>query len=347
VGRGHGLAGAPEGLHYLSLYGDSLALPTPEAAARAREGRSAAHGGLGAWLEAAAVWGRRWGIENRLTLRGATGLERLALRARRVRAQAVGIDSLTLGAMGAALSDPTGWNRLLAALEGLGVPLIVLDHLGKDGDAGAVGSFLKEARFRSVLTLRREAPGVLRVEHTKANFGPAVPSFRVRDVHGTDDAGRPVVTFTRAAEGAGDGPRPGSPASPESPHDPTPRGAPLRPRRPVPRPLPAPRPALRVLPPAGAQGPQGLQGPPESPPAHGERRVHQRIDAEVLAAVRAGTPADRAALAAALPYAEKTCANSLSRLRKAGILPRPDVAPMANVGATGATAGGAAGGVTG
>jgi hypothetical protein len=258
-----------------------------------------------------------------------------------VRAQAVGIDSLTLGAMGAALSDPTGWNRLLAALEGLGVPLIVLDHLGKDGDAGAVGSFLKEARFRSVLTLRREAPGVLRVEHPKANFGPAVPSFRVRDAHGTGDSGRPVVTFTRAATAGGDGPRPDSPdspGSPESPPDPTPRGAPPRPGRPGPRPLLAPRPALRVLPPAGVQGLQGLQRSPESPPPRGERRVHQRIDAEVLAAVRAGAPADKAALGARLAYSPKTVANSLSRLRKAGALPRPEPRPAGHVvGAEGVT----------
>jgi hypothetical protein len=296
VARGHGLPHVPKGLHYLNLYGDSLAVPDPAAPVKDEP----------SLLLTGARFLRALGVE---ATYGATGMERVALRARRVRADAVCIDSLTLGSIGSALSDTNGWNRELSALEGLGVPIVVIDHLGKNAGAGAAGSFLKEARFRSVVTLTRERGGALKVEHTKSNFGAAVPTFRVVDDFTPDPSGAPRIAYRLAAGN----PAPVANATPgvRAPGAGNPAPVAFASARPAPAPLP--RPVLRLVPPAVA--PIGDTG---------ELRGHAAVDAKVLAAVRQrGGDVDKAALAEATGYAPKTVANALARLRKAQLLPRP------------------------
>jgi hypothetical protein len=314
LAAGRGLPGVPAGLHYLDLSGETLRIPTAEEAARLRELRRAAFGGLGAWLEVAAVWGRRWGIEHPLTLWGATAQERIVLRARRVGAQAVLVDSLTLGG-GTHGGDDAGWQRLLKAMQQWGVPVIVLDHTSETGHRGMVGNWVKEGLVRSVLEVERdEATGDLTVTHSKANFAAAATAFRIRPGFRRDATGRVVaVAFTRLPAGL-----PPAPHRAELP----PGGAPSAPapaRRPGPRALP-----VRHASPAGPGKPALRVVPSGS--ATGTLPAHDRIDAEIMAAVREGTPADKVALAAAVGYAPKTVANSLSRLRKVGVLPRPETA---------------------
>lgn len=96
---------------------------------------------------------------------------------RRAGAGLVLIDSLTIGAFDVAASDQNGWNRVYTFLETLGVPVVAIDHLDKAG-RGAFGSFMKQAKVRSCLRLSRVGDGI-RVEHTKSNFGPRVPTFTV------------------------------------------------------------------------------------------------------------------------------------------------------------------------
>jgi hypothetical protein len=336
LAAGRGLPGVPVGLHYLDLSGETLRVPTAEEAARQRELRRAAFGGLGTWLEVAAVWGRRWGVEHPLTLRGATAQERIVLRARRVGAQAVLVDSLTLGG-GTHGGDDAGWGRLLKAMQQWGVPVVVLDHTSETGHRGMVGNWVKEGLVRSVLEVERDAAtGDLTVTHSKANFAAAAATFRVGPGFRRDAAGRVVaVTFARLPAGL-----PPTIRGAELPPGTTPSASPPA-RRPRPRPLPVRhashaaqagqgRPALRVVPSATAAATAATAG---TLPAH------DRIDAEVLAAVRGGSPVDKATLAAAVGYAPKTVANSLARLRKAGALPRPAPRPVGDVGDAGGAGG--------
>jgi hypothetical protein len=297
----------------MDLSGEVLRVPTPEEAQRAREQRRALWWGLGGWLELLAVWLRRRGVENALSLWGATTEERIRLRAHTVEAQAILVDSLTLGG-GIANGDDDGWRRLLKSMEWWNAPVIVLDHSTETGKLTMLGSFAKEGLVRSVLKLERRGKGRLLVTMEKSNFGPEVDPFEVADAFHKDAAGRVVaVTFTRViAEeinsvyfSAGLSPTPGSPPPPR----------PLPPVTPPPSPpLPTGRPALRVV-------------RPETPDTmSGDLRGHAAVDARVLAAVaRHGT--DRRAIAAELGYLPKSVSNSLSRLRKAGALPRAEDAP--------------------
>jgi hypothetical protein len=200
LARGRGLPEVPAGWHYLDLSGEVLHVPTLEEAARARKRRQEAFGGLGAWLDALAVWGRALGVENRLTRWGATTQERIVLRARRVGAQAILVDSLSLGG-GTAAGDHDGWLRLLNGMQFWGVPVVTLDHTSETGHRGMQGSWVKEGLVRSVLELERdEATGELVVTHSKANFGEQQCRFRVRATFHREPRGRVVaVTFARLA----------------------------------------------------------------------------------------------------------------------------------------------------
>jgi hypothetical protein len=106
------------------------------------------------------------------------GLAIVAREARRTRAQLIVFDSLTLGSGGASLSDQNAWNRILMGMEAWGVPVVCIDHMGKDAAKGAVGSFMKQARVRSMLTFSLLS-GRIKVEHVKSNFGPLQSPFLV------------------------------------------------------------------------------------------------------------------------------------------------------------------------
>jgi hypothetical protein len=289
LARGRGLARVPPGLHYLDLSGESLHVPTPEVARKAREERRGRWGGAGAALDALGVWARALGVDTSWSGWGATAQERIVLRARSVKAQVILVDSLTIGG-GTAPGDQEGWGRVLRGLQGWGgVPVLVLDHVAPTGHGGMVGLWLKEGLVRSVLKLQRQAGGAIKVVHDKANFSEQLAPFVVQPDWRKDARGRLVaVTFRRA-------------------------DTPQAPATPAPAPAPRPLPALRLVPRAADE------------PAAGVLRGHDAVDARVLGAVREGTPAaDTDALAAATGYAPKTIRNVRSRLRKKGLLPREE-----------------------
>jgi hypothetical protein len=328
VARGRGLDRPPPNLHYLDLSAHTLRVPTEEEAERERRRRATRWGGAGGTLDAAAALLRRAGFE---ATWGCGGMDRLWLRCRAVRAQACVVDSLTLGG-GVALGDHDGWRRLLRRLERFGISVLAVDHTDKTGESGMVGAFTKEGLVRSVLQLERLGPGRIAVTATKSNFGPALPPWTVRDDFAADATGRLVaVTFARVVDPTSPVPLTHAPqraaTSSLVQERPAPRPLPRRAEPPAARaPASTPRPALRLVAPVGDD--QTLGG----------LRGHAAIDAKVLAAVRAGAPADKAALGAQLAYSPKTVANSLARLRKAGALPRPGPRPAGHVvGAGGVT----------
>ena len=234
LARGRRLGTVPTGLHYMDLSGETLHVPTAEALTHARELRHARWGGWGAVADALAVWGRALGIEHPLTLWGATTQERIVLRARRVKAQAILVDSLTLGG-GTANGDDDGWRRLLKGMEFWGAPVVTLDHSTETGKLAMMGNMAKEGLVRSVLLLTRQGRGRLLVTHHKANFAEGEEPFVATDAFHKDAAGRLIaVTFTRAAAG---------PADPDSRPSPTPT-----PSRPAPLPLPPGAPAAPTAP---------------------------------------------------------------------------------------------------
>jgi hypothetical protein len=281
------------------------------------------------WWQLPWAWLRPWGVHY-LSLPASVaspeGRAAVAAAVRRVRAQAVLFDSLTIGAMGAALGDAGAWNRVLAGMEAWGVPVVLIDHLGKDAGRGAVGSFMKQARVRSALTLEREPRGAIRVEHTKANFGPLLAPFRVAATHDHGDSRRPVVSFATVERGpasvVGPAAAPSRDADDEARRGPSPRCDTVRPD---PSPLPVQpaseraRPALRLVRPdagiAVEASPAGTSG----------NRVHDRIDAEVLAAFRryAGEVVAKEQIAMETGYSIKTVDNACTRLRARGLLARP------------------------
>lgn len=116
-------------------------------------------------------------------------------------ADVVLLDSTSLAAPGTAASDGVGWMRLVQALETLGVPVVALDHLVKDGSTS--GSWTKEALWRGLLKLSRptpDDPALLLVEHPKANFGPQLAPFHVRATIENDADGElHAVSFARVA----------------------------------------------------------------------------------------------------------------------------------------------------
>jgi hypothetical protein len=162
-------------------------------------------------------WLRPWGLHYLQLPAGlvtAEGQEALARAVKRHKVELVLLDSLTIGSGGAALSDPNAWNAILSFLEALGVPTVLIDHTALDGDRPA-GSFMKQAKIRSLLLLRlNKETRTVTTEHAKSNFGPMLSPIRYRpvfehcdpddseagsvrfDVLGED--GQPVTTVTPA-----------------------------------------------------------------------------------------------------------------------------------------------------
>ena len=270
LARGMGLPGGvpPAGLHYLNLCGQSLAVPSAFEAAR----------------------GAR-----------AEGQRRIRAEIRRHRVKVVLNDSLTLGG-GVALSDPAGWGRLLRAMEAWGVPCVTIDHTGKKGQGGMIGSFAKEGLVRAVLTFERLENGkAVRITHSKANFGSTLDPFTVAATFVKDPWGRLVVVYT---------PQSGPPATPvlapeaedEDDGDDAPEPTPAR----EPTPAPAPEPAPVVRPAAKGGG-------------------WEALDAAVLAAFRAhDRPVSHHEVAEAIGYKPTTVANACTRLKKARKLANPE-----------------------
>lgn len=350
VATGKGLAAVPVGLHYLGLSGEVLDVPSPEEAARARELRGEAFGGLGALLEPWCRAARAWGIETRWSLWGATTQERIALRARRVGAQVVLVDSLSLG------SDAEGkapWRALLKSMERWGRPVVALDHTSNTGHGGMQGLWVKEALVRSILELERVegAPGLLQVTHSRVSFGQEVGAFRVRAAFAADRFGRTVAaTFTRepavpvapvrAGQGASWSPSPLTPRPlPTLPPVPTPPAVPPPapaapapdPHQPAPVPLAAADALLAAaLPSWVATAPAAPAAPDATAPAAASDqaaglRGRERERAVILAAFRrAGgtlTSRDYAPLAAALGWQKPdSVGKACHRLQAAGLV---------------------------
>jgi AAA domain len=130
-------------------------------------------------------WIRPWGLHYLQLPAGlvtAEGQEALARAVRRCKAELVLLDSLTIGSGGAALSDPNAWNAILSFLEALGIPVVLIDHTALDGDRPA-GSFMKQAKIRSLLLLRLDPKTrTVTTEHAKSNFGPMLGALRYRPV---------------------------------------------------------------------------------------------------------------------------------------------------------------------
>jgi hypothetical protein len=154
------------------------------------------------------------------------GRARVAAEVRRVRAELVLFDSLTIGSAGANVANADAWNSILHGMELWGCPTVCIDHTSKAGE-DPVGSFMKIARLRSILRLERqgepaEAQGAVEatigVTHRKANFGLLVAPFAIRSRFAhtdAEDAAPAAVTFAavdapwatdRAAAGTPDGP---------------------------------------------------------------------------------------------------------------------------------------------
>ena len=100
---------------------------------------------------------------------------RLVARAvRRTRAELVLLDSLTIGSAGAGPERPQRLERHpLRRWRPWGVPAVLIDHTALDGDRPA-GSFMKQAKIRSLLLLRAGAPrrGTVTTEHAKSQLRP-------------------------------------------------------------------------------------------------------------------------------------------------------------------------------
>jgi hypothetical protein len=157
------------------------------------------------WWHVPRAWLRPWGVyylSLPVSVATAEGMAEVARAVRRCGAELVLFDSLTIGSAGAGLSDPNAWNRILSGMEAWGVPVVVIDHMGKSEGRGAVGSFMKQAKVRSALELERKDDGTVVVTHAKSNFGPMLPSWTIRPVFlrcdGDDPAG-PARTAQEAA----------------------------------------------------------------------------------------------------------------------------------------------------
>lgn len=234
--------------------------------------------------------------------------EGIAVVAEAVRRHRVGLvlfDSLTIGARGLALSDADGWNAVLMAMETWGVPVVAIDHLGKDAGKGAVGSFMKQARVRSGLTLERRKDGAVAATHHKTNFGPTLEPFAILPRFDDGDGeGHPAISAFRALPSS---PPPLALLPPTSPAPPPTVRADDRPAL---QQLPV-REALHIVPPpvdGATDVPQGNRG-------------HAEIDARVLAAFRAhgGAIVSKEDVALELGYGIKTVHNACSRLKGKGL----------------------------
>lgn len=120
---------------------------------------------------------------------------------KRTRARRIVIDSATIGAWGLSPADQTGWRKTYTALEQIGLPIFIVDHLTKDGDK-MYGSFIKEALIRSVLLCQAVDSRLVKVTHGKTNFGQKIDDFWFSKEFWQNDRGQLCVSFTRSSRGA-------------------------------------------------------------------------------------------------------------------------------------------------
>lgn len=121
--------------------------------------------------------------------------------AKRLRADLILVDSMTIGSFDIAASDQNGWNRVYTGMERWGAPVVCIDHMDKAGK-GAFGSFMKQAKVRSLLKLTRRADGSIRVDHEKSNFGPLADPFTVAAEFEAPSPHGPVTRFSPAPPAA-------------------------------------------------------------------------------------------------------------------------------------------------
>jgi len=121
---------------------------------------------------------------------------------RRHRVEAIGLDSITIGAFTVTTNDAGAMNRLFGSFEFWGVPVFAIDHLGKDPAKGAVGSFMKYAKIRSEVTLRAVSRGLVSFTHSKTNFGRRAESFQVGVAFVGGGPGEGPLTVSFAPVGA-------------------------------------------------------------------------------------------------------------------------------------------------
>lgn len=208
----------------------------------------------------------------------------------------------------------TGWPYALCGGPALGValgvawgvPVVTIDHFGKDAGKGAVGSFMKQARVRSGLTLERRKDGAVAATHHKTNFGPTLEPFAILPRFDDGDGeGHPAISAFRALPSSATPPALPPPASPAPP--PTVRAD----DRPAPQQLPV-REALHLVPPPVDDATDAPQS---------GNRGHAEIDARVLAAFRAhgGAIVSKEDIALELGYGIKTVHNACSRLKGRGL----------------------------
>lgn len=137
--------------------------------------------------------------------------------AKRLRADLILVDSMTIGSFDIAASDQNGWNRVYTGMERWGCPVVCIDHMDKAGK-GAFGSFMKQAKVRSLLKLTRRADGSIRVDQEKSNFGPLADPFTVYAEFEAPSPLGPVTRFSPAPPSVyqepqtGDRPAPALPA---------------------------------------------------------------------------------------------------------------------------------------
>ena len=146
LARGRGYEAPPAGLHYLNITGHTLA-PVKEKLVDGTE--------------------REY----------QPGIDAIAEAVRRLKPDLILLDSITIGSPGATASDEKAWNKIYSALELFGCPVVAIDHMDKAAK-GAYGSFMKQAKVRSCITLTRRGDALL-VEQIKSNFGPKAAPFAV------------------------------------------------------------------------------------------------------------------------------------------------------------------------
>lgn len=120
--------------------------------------------------------------------------------ARKCKAKFIVIDSATIGAWGLSASDEAGWRKTYTALEQIGLPILLIDHLTKTGDK-IYGSFIKEALLRSVLLAQSVGGPLVKVHHGKTNFGVAVEDFWFRKDFWKNEKQELCIGFTRTGRG--------------------------------------------------------------------------------------------------------------------------------------------------
>jgi AAA domain len=251
----------------------------------------------------------------------AAGQERIARTLRATGAGLLLVDSLTYGS-GLSPGDQDGYQRLLLSLEGMGVPVLLIDHLNDKGDLAAAKN--KERIARAYYRLEKTAGGVTRLVLVKPNFGGKVPPVPFSTAFVEDAEGELVsVAFTLSdgdtaspsppAAGAGLRPRPAGPSGGPQTPDPKPQDSPIGGASGV---------GVGVGVHRGAAD-RATQGQGQGPRQRYQRQHQRKAYAPILAAVeRRGPGADVSYddLADELGYARSTVVNRCGELARLGRL---------------------------